>query len=72
MNISAVIGKATRVKLEQHELEDQENLAPPSSSSLNVALEASQLSRRSLTGRPTRKAAEIVTSYKELPLKIKL
>lgn len=72
MNISAVIRKTTRVKLEQHELEDQENLAPPSGSSLNVALEASHLSRRSLTGRPMRKAAEIVTSYKELPLKIKL
>lgn len=72
MNISAVIRKTTRAKLEQHELEDQENLAPPSGSSLNVALEASHLSRRSLTGRPMRKAAEIVTSYKELPLKIKL
>lgn len=71
MNISAVIGKATRVKMEEHELEGQENLAPPGSS-LNVALEASQLSRRSLTGRPTRKAAEVVASYKEIPLKVKL
>ena len=71
MNISAVIGKATRVKMEEHELEGQENLAPPGSS-LNVALEASQLSRRSLTGRPTRKAAEVVASYKEIPFKVKL
>jgi hypothetical protein len=65
MNISAIIGKATRVKMEEHELEGQENLAPPGSS-LNVALEASKLSRRSFTGRPTRKAAEVVASYKVL------
>lgn len=71
MNISAVISKARRGKMEQHELGEQENISL-SGSSLNVALEASQLSRRSLTGRPTRKAAEIVASYKEVPLNIKL
>jgi hypothetical protein len=58
MNISVVlvIGKVTRVKIEHIELKEQENIAPSSASSLNVTLEASQLSRRSLTGRPIRKS----------------
>jgi len=48
MNISVVpvIGKVTRVKMEYGELKEQENLAPPSGSSLNVTLQANEFSRR--------------------------
>ncbi|KAH9295753.1 hypothetical protein KI387_039341, partial [Taxus chinensis] len=71
MKMSAFSGKATRVEIKHHEQEEQEACAP-TISSLNAALESTQQSRRSLAGRPMRKAAEIVVSYKEIPLKVKM
>ncbi|GLJ50191.1 hypothetical protein SUGI_1068050 [Cryptomeria japonica] len=70
--MSAFRGKAARVKIEQYQDEEQEGCAHPDSS-LNAALSLeSTHPLRSLAGRPMRKAAEAVVSYKEIPLNIKI
>lgn len=61
-------GQTSDVKLQHQQQTDQSSCKE----SLNTLIDETQPSRRSSTGRPARKAKEIVTSYKEVPLKIKL
>lgn len=62
------IGQTSDVKLQQQQQTDQSSCKE----SLTAGIDDMQPSRRSSTGRPARKAKEIVTSYKEVPLKTKL
>lgn len=64
-------GKSCKVSRVEHQQQDQ-GIAPCQGSSLNAALEPTEMSRRSLAGRPVRKAVEGIASYKEVPLKFKM
>lgn len=61
-------GQTFDVKLQQQQRTDQSSCKE----SLNTLMDEMQPSKKSSTGRPARKAKEIVTSYKEVPLKTKL
>lgn len=49
-----------------------QGIAPCQGLSVNATLEPTEMSRRSLAGRPVRKAVEGIASYKEVPRNIKM